>query len=457
MHNLTEQHKAVSTGSIPVQHPPLPSSFNHEESISKHIAYLRTIQPFCRQLFYHEQIQKLMDTGYFSHEEAVERLRKQASAAGFASPTSATAAAVTGGTSTVAANKKDGPITTINPYAAVPRLGVEVVDVGVQPVLEDITRIKVRFDENYIFCVEDIQLEMEDNLRSSYLGWSIKRVKQNELDSLEYRDEKDGKMKKRFNFSGRFATLPELHRAVKNIGDSSFMNPMITKEQAQQLDPNAYGMVDISAASRPEYTNQIFGFSNFRVYVEDTTYVNQSLHLVTYKALTITKRKSEKSKTKSKNEKDFFVLHIPARRIPHLVLAIELAMEINNVKPLPALNTEDTCSLVEEQQEVSPAKLRIKFKKSRPVISSDSDSDVQQETSANTVEQNASADDDEGFLDDVDIDVMMQDTSATVAADNAAADIQTSLEDKLAKRMRKKQREKHSKKSKDILRATRKK
>ena len=363
----TMPHKALSVGA-PVGSVP---TLDENEASSVYENFLRISQPACLRILHCLQIQKMISTGYFTREQAIAHLQSRAAAAGFVNPAAAAMAAAASAVPShhAAPARKDGPVTTIDPYSSSPRDGVQVVDVGLQPVTEDITRFKVRFDENYIFCIEDIPLETEDSLRKTYLGWSIKRVKINEQDTYEYKDEKDGKIKKRFNFSGRFTTLAELHKALVKISQSSHTEPMITKAQARELDVNMFGMIDISAASRPVYTREVFGFSNFRVYVEDTTYVNPSYHLVTYKALTLTKKKSEKSKTKSKNDKDFFVLHLPARRLPHLLLAVELAMEVNHVLPIAMSSTPQT------GVETTGESGTTVSKKSRKISSSSSDND----------------------------------------------------------------------------------
>ena len=419
-------HKALSVGSS-VGSVPL----DENEASILYENFLRITQPACLRIVHYLQIQKMMSTGYFTREQAISHLQNRATAAGFANPV---AAAVTAAGSMVPAHlstKKDGPVTTIDPYSTSPRDGVHVVDVGFQPVTEDITRFKVRFDENYIFCIEDIPLETEDSLRKTYLGWSIKRVKINEHDTYEYKDEKDGKIKKRFNFSGRFATLPELHKALVSISQSSHTEPMITKAQARELDLNTFGMIDISAASRPVYTREIFGFSNFRVYVEDTTYVNPSFHLVTYKALTLTKKKSEKSKTKSKNEKDFFVLHIPARRLPHLLLAVELAMEVNRVMPIDNTPIVSSCARATEMSSEVCTVKKARKAKAHVVSSSSSgtDSDTWDPTSTIAMPYEHNSDDDLNVSD----------------GDVAAHSLQDNLEDRLSKK--KKQRLEKKKKT----------
>ena len=189
-----------------------------------------------------------------------------------------------------------------------------------------------RFDRHYLLCVERIFLEKNDTTYiNSYVGWSIKRVMPDEDDTPTYLHE--GKEKKRFNFSGKLSSLAELHRALVYVQRSSKMLPMVTKEEARVLEKDQFGIIDITQACEPQYSNRIFAFSSFRAFITDVTYKSPAGHLVTYKGLILTKKKTDKSKSKDPT-KAFFSLNIPARRIPFLVLAVELCMEANNIESI---------------------------------------------------------------------------------------------------------------------------
>jgi hypothetical protein len=229
-------------------------------------------------------------------------------------------------------NVKNFSTSTIDPYLDKPRDDQEVIDLSNTIVTSKIVFIKLRFDDNYIFAIERVELEPNEYQISNYLAWSVKRCRQGENDE-DWVPDKQGKLKKRFAFSGKISTLPELHEAVMNLCTTSQTETMISWEKAKSLEEDKFNCVDISTACRPIYSNKVYAFGGYRAYLDDVTYTNGTQHAITYKTLVLTKLRTEKSKGKSKNKDKYFVLHIPTRRMFHFLMAIELAMFVNNIKP----------------------------------------------------------------------------------------------------------------------------
>lgn len=233
-----------------------------------------------------------------------------------------------------ASAKKTGSFSssTIDPYLDKPR-GDEVIDLSNTIVLDKIVFLKYRFDENYIFAIEKVELDTNEFNISNYLAWSVKRCRYGENDE-DYVPDRQGKLKKRFAFSGKISTLPELHEAVMNLCNTSQTETMIPWEKAKNLEADKFGCVDISAACKPIYCNKVYAFGGYRAYMDDVTYTSGTQHAITYKTLVLTKWRNDKAKGgKSKTQEKYFVLHIPARRMRHFLLAIELAMFVNDIKP----------------------------------------------------------------------------------------------------------------------------
>ena len=230
--------------------------------------------------------------------------------------------------------KTAGSVTSINPYADNPRGDDNdgVVDLSNALILDKVVLCKFRFDENYIFCIERVELDPNEFNIKNYVAWAIKRCRVGENDEDPVAD-RTGKLQKRFAFSGKLASLPELHEAVYNLCLDSSIDTLISWEKAKQLEKDKFGVIDISTPSRPRYSPKVYAFGPHRAYMDDVTYNNAVNQAVVYKALALTKWRNEKSKSKSKSDLDFFLVHIPARRMWHLLLAIELAMDLNNIKP----------------------------------------------------------------------------------------------------------------------------
>ena len=331
------------------------------------------MQPITSEILYRYQVKALVESGLYTLSKAKEIVKLQQ-----AHSSSATTRASAASTAAAMAATDEN---SINPYAPLPR-GKAVIDVAVQPVRSQAVYVKYRFDENYIFGVEEVPLEKDNMNQASYTGWSIKRVGMGEDDTPEYVG-KDGKLKKRFNFSGSLKTLPELHKALKQIELTSTTVSALTKSAAAAMEADGHGFVDISTASKPEYTSEIFMFGSYRVYVEDVTYSVSPGQWYTYKAIIITKEKSEKSRGKSKSDKGWFSVNVPARRLPQFLMAVELAMEANGLNQLPI---DDKPTDKEEDMEEVDGKRkerRIKrIRKSAKIITMSDSEDEEEDAGA---------------------------------------------------------------------------
>ena len=257
-----------------------------------------------------------------------------------------------------------------------------------------------RFDRHYLLCVERIFLEKNDTTYiNSYVGWSIKRVMPDENDTPTFVH--DGKEKKRFNFSGKLSSLAELHRALVYVQRSSKMLPMVTKEEARGLEKDQFGIIDITQACEPQYSNRIFAFSSFRAFITDVTYKSPAGHLVTYKGLILTKKKSDKSKSKDPT-KAFFSLNVPARRIPFLVLAVELCMEANNIESIVDKDVNDdneqsdesfeATHCLEKQEVKGRKRAKTKMVKSASLVVSDESGSEDEEVVEDVEEEDEDGD-----------------------------------------------------------------
>jgi hypothetical protein len=242
---------------------------------------------------------------------------------------------------------------TIDPYSDSPR-GDEVIDLSNTIVTERIEFVKYRFDENYIFCIERVELEPNEYKIANYVAWSIKRCRYGEDDEAMVPDSK-GVLKKRFAFSGRIASLPELHEAVMNLCSTSQTESMISWDKAQTLEQDKFGCVDISTACRPVYSTKVYAFGGHRAYMDDVTYTNGTQHAITYKALVLTKWRNDTARSRSKSKEKYFVLHVPARRMHHLLLAIEMAMVQNNIKPKSSFYFAQNAHEEEDDEDYTPS------------------------------------------------------------------------------------------------------
>ncbi len=124
--------------------------------------------------------------------------------------------------------------------------------------------ILLRFDPGFRIAIEDIALSNTANA-ATYRGWTIARIWRESGAGSGVGDGGGKKKKTPFNFSGRLATLPELHKALKLIYKS--------KRCLQQLDA-AKALVkckskddeadyDISENGTEVYTNRVYKFGEY--------------------------------------------------------------------------------------------------------------------------------------------------------------------------------------------------
>ena len=190
--------------------------------------------------------------------------------------------------------EKQGQIVTkIDPYSL---QGTAVENVGKEPEKANIVYGKIRFDNNYLLVIEEIELPKKLGYSvSSYSAWTIRKVPKDQPDVAEYIN-KDGKKVKTFNFTGRLSTLPELHRALKKLTLTAQGKKIPELDDAMRLKPNKNQIVDLSDYTEETYTNTVFVFGDFAAYVEPASFKSSSGHLTTYQALALTKKKSDKVK-----------------------------------------------------------------------------------------------------------------------------------------------------------------
>lgn len=180
---------------------------------------------------------------------------------------------------------------------------------------------------------------------ASFIGWSIKRVRRGYSDLEEFTT-KDGKKAKPFNFSGRLVTLPEFHRALKKIKATGQIKHLTGFNEAMSLPTDEFDIVDLSLFGEELFTPKVMKFSEFCAYVEHTQFQTNSGHWTMYQSIALTKKKSEKTLKNSRSTNPaFFLLHIPARNMDNLILAIEMLMKKNDMEHLKIEGGVKTCSL----------------------------------------------------------------------------------------------------------------
>ena len=334
-------HKALIAGSTK-------SAGQQDEDEQARRQMLRFNQPIVEKILLHNQVKALVASGIYTTAKARQLVRLQK-----AHPERTTS--VSGGRKKGSGEK----MSSFNPYDPYPR-GKAPIVLGTSCNTDNIVTQKIRFDDNHIFCVEYIPLEKTHSGNSSFPGWSIKRLPTGEPDEREYVGN-DGKIKKRFNFSGTMKTLNDLHTGLKFLKRFSEYTPLISKQAAMSLEEDEHGIVDISAASKPTYSNDIMDFGQnrqYRMYIDRHTYTPPSGNTISYMALILCKRKTEsakkktgKSGNKSGDDEDYFQIVIPVSRLDHLLIAVEMAMETNNIKPVEIIENSEREKKKEEEEE----------------------------------------------------------------------------------------------------------
>ena len=176
------------------------------------------------------------------------------------------------------------------------------------------TSLPNRFDTNYIAKIGKIELNNphpQAGMPSWYSGWSIVRVG----------------VKTCPNFSGTMATLVDFHKAMKTLDVHARCNVYANAQEAlAEAYSDGRGVQDISQNGRRMLPRNLMRFREFRVYSEMAYYTTPDGHKNRYEVLTLTK--------KNAGTHDFFIMQIPANCVTNLVLALEMLLEANNMKPL---------------------------------------------------------------------------------------------------------------------------
>ena len=220
------------------------------------------------------------------------------------------------------------------------------------PDVSSVKFLKYRIDDNYLFVIDSIPF-VKDGKNVSFTGWALRRVRRGEADTREYIDITDGKKKNRFTFSGVLSILPEFHLALRMLSMSCKVTPMMSVEEIGDLRADKFGIIDLSSACHTVYTERVFAFGAFRLYIREQSFEGGNKQPVFYYSLILAKEKSEKSKQESRargedESKEFFTIQIPVRRMPHLLLAIERSMLENEITSLPL--PEDFLASIDKTQ-----------------------------------------------------------------------------------------------------------
>jgi hypothetical protein len=171
--------------------------------------------------------------------------------------------------------------------------------------------------------------------KTSFDGWGLKKVKKGAHDEDSY-VKADGKKAKPFNFSGSLKTLPEFHRGLKKIDETAKTRVLPTVQEVLNLSKDEFGCVDLSPYAETAYTSSVFQFGPFCVYVDDPTYKLQTGDLTQYRAVVITKLKSDTArKTARATDNPFFTFYVPVRLLKVMILSVEVLMFVNKLDPLP--------------------------------------------------------------------------------------------------------------------------
>lgn len=165
---------------------------------------------------------------------------------------------------------------------------------------------------------------------------------------------KDGKPVLPFSLNASMSSLPELHRAVTLIENSRIDRALPSFEDvdaASTVDEEGIRCRSMIPWSQVHYTNKIYTFGDFAVFVEYTGFKGQDQKWVTYHALAITKRKTGADAGRS-TDPPFYAIHIPVDKIRYFLHCIAHTMEDNGIchLPLAAVEAEDPEEILKESQ-----------------------------------------------------------------------------------------------------------
>ncbi len=161
---------------------------------------------------------------------------------------------------------------------------------------------------------------------------------------------------KRFVMSRKMTSLAHLHRGVATFIQSRKKNRGKSIEDTLAAGlTDRYGVMDISEDNPYMYSGRMLGFNKFRLFVQ-TSFFKVTIsfrlslacttticflfqgnggHFVQYRALFITKRKTEQARKRSRTSEDYFMMKLPVSCIDNFKKALEMAMTANGMVTLP--------------------------------------------------------------------------------------------------------------------------
>ncbi len=283
---------------------------------------------------------------------------------------------------------------SINPYEPQPERETEDVGVGVGS--KDMVCTTVRFGADHIVGTEKIPLDVGGGKIIHFDSWSVKKCPQGVDPTADIVDKK-GNVRKAFNFGGKLLTLPELHRACRKLERNSRLPGPISRSEAYKAKEGEFGIRDIHCLRQARYTKKIYQFSGFSAFIQDVSYLDNNKQIITYTALTITKPKSESAKNspKNKNKKNYFELNIAISNLEAFIIALEVLMQVNSIKPLPVDDeTADDDLGIGDLMRAGSRKRKTRL--SKAVCDTDSEEEEEQQT------EEEEEDEDEGLEDETD-------------------------------------------------------
>ena len=243
----------------------------------------------------------------------------------------------------------------------------------------------VRFGRNYLLAVEEVPLDSTKYQRDSFQGWTLVRGSKEQLRKMEEAG------KTIFKFGGNLKTLAELHRGLRQI--KAFALPPInpTASSCLEITLDEDGERDISSYFQWEYSNKVFSFGDIRMWVELTSFSmgdnkkGDKKNSTPVPMIALAKRKTEKAikmaRRLNPQAKDFYLTHVPVSQLDQFIVAAEIHMVENGIKPLDLfpdveliLNDEPMGQeLVPDDDEDKENEEPVVRKKSRkiPALSSD--------------------------------------------------------------------------------------
>ncbi len=189
--------------------------------------------------------------------------------------------------------------------------------------------------------------------------FGIRTVREGE-DDVKYKINLQGSRVLPFTFSGGVKALAEFHRALVKLERSAKHNTMPELDEVKDQEVDKHGFVDFSKLGQTMYTEKVVTFSDFCAFVREHAFKasgGEKDRIVSYQALILTKKKSEKALKSSKSKKPFFDWNCASRYIKNLRLACEYVMRRNDIKPLPLDDVREV-NMTEEEENAAMSTLR---------------------------------------------------------------------------------------------------